>query len=142
LAEVLNFAPSGYNIHMLHRENAIETLQSWAEEQDSVVAMILTGSRANPSAVTDIFSDYDIQLFVTDIEPYMNDEWLSYFGNVMIKWPLTPMSTFDKNWITRLVLFDSGVRIDFQITAKKVNLKVNQVKANPMMNVSTILAGP
>jgi hypothetical protein len=60
----------------------------------------------------------------------------------MIKWPLTPMSTFDKNWITRLVLFDSGVRIDFQITAKKVNLKVNQVKANPMMNVSTILAGP
>ena len=58
---------------MLHRENAIETLQSWAEEQDSVVAMILTGSRANPSAVTDIFSDYDIQLFVTDIEPYMND---------------------------------------------------------------------
>jgi aminoglycoside 6-adenylyltransferase len=73
LAEVLNFAPSGYNIHMLHRENAIETLQSWAEEQDSVVAMILTGSRANPSAVTDIFSDYDIQLFVTDIEPYMND---------------------------------------------------------------------
>jgi len=49
----------------------------------------------------------------------MNDEWLSFFGDVVIKWPLKPMSTFDKNWITRLVLFDNGVRIDFQITSKK-----------------------
>ena len=103
---------------MLHHDRVIDILQRWADEQDSVVAMILTSSRANPSAITDIFSDYDIQLFVTDIEPYMNDEWLSYFGNIMIRWPLKPMSTFSKDWITRLVLFDNQVRIDFQITSK------------------------
>jgi aminoglycoside 6-adenylyltransferase len=103
---------------MIQQDSVIENLQKWGEEQDSVITMILTGSRANPNTVTDIFSDYDVQLFVKDVAPYMVDDWLSYFGNIMIKWPLKPMPTFSEDWITRLVLFENKVRIDFQITAK------------------------
>ncbi len=103
---------------MFQHDSVIDDLQNWGDEQDSVKAMILTGSRANPNTVTDIFSDYDVQLFVKDIESYMVDDWLSSFGNIMIKWPLKPMPTFSKDWITRLVLFENQVRIDFQITSK------------------------
>jgi aminoglycoside 6-adenylyltransferase len=34
----------------------------------------------------------------------------------MTRWPYKPESTFNDDWITRLILFTDGVRIDFQIT--------------------------
>jgi aminoglycoside 6-adenylyltransferase len=36
----------------------------------------------------------------------------------MVRWPFKPSSTGfkDGNWITRLILFKDGLRIDFQIT--------------------------
>jgi len=104
----------------MQKENDIITrLKRWALENDHVRASILTGSRANPKAHVDIFSDYDVDLYVTDISSFMDDRWLDIFGDIMIRWPLIPMSTFDKDWITRLVLFEMAVRIDFQITLKK-----------------------
>ena len=53
-----------------------------------------------------------------NIQSFMNDDWLSFFGEIMVIWPLKPVATFDKDWITRLVLFENEVRIDFQITSK------------------------
>ena len=107
-------------IKLMQKENdIIGNLQNWACENDNVRAAVLIGSRANPNAHVDILSDYDIELFVNDISTFMDDKWLDFFGNIMIRWPFKPMSTFSKDWITRLVLFESGIRIDFQITAKK-----------------------
>lgn len=108
-----------YNLHRRMGEDAIQTLQTWAETDDSVRAVILTGSRANPDSATDILSDYDVELYVSSIQPFMSDDWLSFFGKVMVVWPIKPMSTFHKDWITRLVLFENSFRIDFQITAKE-----------------------
>lgn len=104
---------------MQRETDTINKLLNWAKGNDAVRAVALTGSRANPDSNIDIFSDYDIGLLVKDIEPFMNDKWLSFFGEVMICWPLKPGSTFNKNWITRLVLFTNGVRIDFQITSQQ-----------------------
>jgi hypothetical protein len=39
----------------------------WAEKEDLIRAMLLYSSRANRHASTDIFSDYDILLAVTDV---------------------------------------------------------------------------
>lgn len=104
----------------MKQENEIyRKLQSWAKENESIRAIILTSSRANPNSLTDILSDYDIELYVKDIKPFMNDKWLHFLGRILIRWPLKPASTFDKNWITRLVLFEDGTRIDFQITSKR-----------------------
>lgn len=108
-----------YNVRMQEEKIVLDKLRDWGEKNDSVRAIILTGSRTDPHAIVDALSDYDIELYVEDIRPFMNDEWLSFFGEVMVKWPLRPMSTFDRDWITRLVLFDNEVRMDFQITSKK-----------------------
>jgi len=108
-----------YNVCMHGEKDVIERLQHWAHTNDFVRAMILTGSRADPRYATDLLSDYDIELYVSSVRPFMNDGWLSFFGDVMSRWPLKPGPTFDKEWITRLVLFENRVRIDFQITAEE-----------------------
>ncbi len=82
-----------------------------------VQCAILTGSRASKQQKIDFLSDFDIQLFVSDLEIFRKDDaWIEKFDRVMIRWPLKPGPTFDRNWITRLVLFQDELRIDFQIT--------------------------
>ena len=98
-------------------EEVLTQLSDWARGNDVVRAAILTSSRANPERETDFLSDYDIVLYVAGLEPFRrDDEWLSAFGPIMVRWPFRPRSTFEEGWITRLVLFKDGVRIDFQIT--------------------------
>lgn len=99
------------------KDLVIEKLKQWAESDETVLALVLTSSRASTSASVDEFSDYDIALYVNDINKYLSDDWLKAFGDVLIKWPELPQTTFDENWTTRLVLFQSKTRIDFQITA-------------------------
>ncbi len=98
------------------KDLVIEKLKKWAEVEETVLASILTSSRANASSNVDELSDYDVALYVRDSSKYLNDDWLTTFGDVLIKWPEQPQTTFDKNWITRLVLFQNKTRIDFQIT--------------------------
>ncbi len=101
---------------MKREDEVIGRLRDWANGNDSVRAVVLVGSRVEPDSRPDDLSDYDIELYVNDIQPFMNDDWLAHFGEVMVRWPLQPMSTFSQDWLTRLVLFKNRVRIDFQIT--------------------------
>ena len=101
---------------MTREEEVIAKLRDWADQDDSIRAVVLVGSRVQPNPYVDMLSDYDIELYVGDIQPFMNDDWLRHFGDVMVRWPLQPMSTFSQDWLTRLVLFQDGMRIDFQIT--------------------------
>jgi aminoglycoside 6-adenylyltransferase len=102
---------------MRTESEVLTQFKEWAQNNELVRAALLTGSRANPNSQPDALSDYDIALYVTDLCPFQeSDSWLSIFGTILVRWPLVPCSTFDKNWLTRLILFDDGVRIDFQIT--------------------------
>lgn len=95
-------------------------LIKWCETNDNIRTVILTSSRANPNSSTDILSDYDIELYVNEILPFStNDDWLKLFGPIMFRWPLKPESTWSANWLTRLIQFRDGTRIDFQITEQK-----------------------
>ena len=95
----------------------LNQLQSWAQDEACVRAALLTGSRANPKGQVDFLSDYDVVLYVTDWKPFQeSDNWLQRFGEVLLRWPMVPRSTFANDWLTRLVVFEDGVRIDFQIT--------------------------
>jgi len=92
----------------------------WANKNPLIRAGILTSSRAIEDSEIDFLSDYDIELYVSDLNPFKkNDEWLNPFGLIMVRWPLKPSSTLEQNWITRLVQFNNGIRIDFQITDQK-----------------------
>lgn len=74
---------------------------NWASNNEIIRAAILTSSRVNNKKEIDFLSDYDIELYVSDLDLFMNDNWLNIFGNIMVKWPYKPRSTGDKGWITR-----------------------------------------
>lgn len=103
----------------------LQQFVKWAENNNIIRAAILTSSRADPNSHIDFLSDYDIEMYVSDLHQFRkNDNWLKPLGKIMVRWPLKPRTTFDKNWLTRLILFNNGVRIDFQIT-DKTNIKPN-----------------
>jgi aminoglycoside 6-adenylyltransferase len=102
-----------------NEQAVIRQIVRWADSREDVRAVILTGSRANPHP--DSLSDYDIQVFVREIEPISRDErWIEPFGPIMVRWPLRPQSTSaSPDWLTQLILFEDGIRIDFQFTIGK-----------------------
>ncbi|RKD31210.1 aminoglycoside 6-adenylyltransferase [Thermohalobacter berrensis] len=104
---------------MRTEKEVLSQFKEWAERNELIRAAILTSSRAKPDANVDFLSDYDIELYVSDLSKFKkSDDWLEEFGAIMVRWPFKPRSTGFKTgcWITRLVLFKDGVRIDFQIT--------------------------
>ena len=101
----------------LIKGDILEGITEWLKNLDEVQCAILTGSRASKEQKIDFLSDFDIQLFVSDLEIFSKDDaWIEKFGKILIRWPLKPGPTFDRNWITRLFLFQDEIRIDFQIT--------------------------
>ena len=107
-----------WNSYMEDEKKVIRKLKNWALSIDNIRALILTSSRADPLSSPDLLSDYDVEVFVNDTDYFIdNDDWLKDFGPIIVRWPSTPRPTFDKDWITQLVLFSNNVRIDFQITS-------------------------
>jgi aminoglycoside 6-adenylyltransferase len=93
---------------------------NWCKENRNIRTVILTSSRAHPDGKCDILSDYDIELYVTDISPCLKDDtWVEQFGSILIRWPSRPATTWSSEWITRLIQFQDGTRFDLQITEKK-----------------------
>jgi len=104
----------------------IDTFKRFSEENEWIRAAVLTSSRVNPMTKTDFLSDFDIEMFVNNIDIIKkNDDWLKPFGEILVRWPFYPKATFNNNWITRLILFKDGNRIDFQITDNKTIKPVN-----------------
>ncbi|WP_455222120.1 aminoglycoside 6-adenylyltransferase [Kaarinaea lacus] len=105
---------------MRTESEVLAQFDKWAQVDENIRTAILAGSRANPKARLDFLSDYDIALYVTNLKPFHeSDDWLRTFGSILVRWPLVPRSTFNSNWLTRLVFFEDGVRVDFQITDAK-----------------------
>jgi aminoglycoside 6-adenylyltransferase len=106
---------------MQHRPESEVLLQlkNWGKKWDNIRAIFLTSSRVDPKRTPDVLSDYDIEVYVKSVELILqNDSWLENFGSIMVRWPSRPISE-KEGWVTQLVLFDDGVRIDFQFTDNK-----------------------
>ena len=105
----------------------LAVVTNWAEKNESVRAALLTGSRTNPDASVDFLSDYDIELFVDDLTPFLqSDDWLNAMGTIVVRWPHEPPDNGQTT--TRLVLYENA-RIDFQI--KKLCLLTDYVQDLP-----------
>ncbi|WP_416150109.1 aminoglycoside 6-adenylyltransferase [Salipaludibacillus sp. HK11] len=103
---------------MRKEETMLAQLLEWAKKNEEIRTIILTGSRANPYAFKDVFTDYDIELFVKDLQPFLNsDTWMERFGEVVTFDPLK--ASENDGWITRLVLYEDGTKIDFQISTNE-----------------------
>lgn len=113
------------------QQNVIHQLVQWGRQDPSVRAMILTSSRAIPHAQTDAFSDYDVILALTDIQPYFRDRtWLEQFGSVLALFrdPLSSNRGFQRSaYVTQ---YEDGLKIDFNLWPAEL---LKQIAAEPQL---------
>jgi aminoglycoside 6-adenylyltransferase len=88
-----------------------ELILAWAERDDNVRALILTGSSARDDGRNDEFSDLDLEVIARDPRPLReSDAWFEAFGEI---WA---MLRFDElRYPTRLLIYDGGSKADFTV---------------------------
>ena len=94
----------------------LQYLIQWGAQHDTVRAMILTSTRAVPNAYVDVFSDYDVIVYVPDIQPWHTDDaWLEDFGRVLVVYrdPIRVEHGCEK--FARITQYEDGLKIDFTV---------------------------
>jgi aminoglycoside 6-adenylyltransferase len=100
---------------MNYDHDVIHTLVELGNRYEEIRAVVLTSTRANPDAPVDLFSDYDPILYVTDLPRFTEkDDWFEALGPVLVvfRW-INPDE--EPPSYTRLVMYESGDRIDYSI---------------------------
>jgi aminoglycoside 6-adenylyltransferase len=98
--------------------HVIAQLIHWADRRDPVRAVLLTSTRAQPEAATDIWSDYDVVLVVKDIRPfYENRSWLADFGDILVEYwdPILLDSDHGIERTANVIQYADGLKIDFNL---------------------------
>lgn len=96
-----------------------------AKEDDRILAVMMSGSRADVHAVKDIYQDYDIVYYVKDVAPFWNNTaWLEEkFGKIAIlQTPetMTLMPPDNDGKFVFLTIFEDGNRIDLTISNEEI----------------------
>jgi aminoglycoside 6-adenylyltransferase len=104
---------------MRTEQQMLDLILDTARRDERIRAVILNGSRANPSAPRDFFQDFDIVYVVTDPAPFRrNLEWIARFGERMILQMPDDMDEPpppDDAGFAYLMQFADGNRIDLGI---------------------------
>ncbi|HKH10700.1 MAG TPA: aminoglycoside 6-adenylyltransferase [Rubrobacter sp.] len=98
--------------------DVLRRLTRWAGQRDPIRAMLLTSTRANPSAPVDALSDYDVVLVVEDIHPLFTDRsWLEDFGEVLVAYwdPVYPEHDHGIEQTGNVTQYADGLKIDFRL---------------------------
>lgn len=107
---------------MRSNETMLRLIMDFAEENEKIRAVFLTGSRANPDIKPDLLQDYDIGLLVKDKEALINERsWLNRFGEIAILQTPEEGELFEPSLggkFTFLVQFTDKTRIDFMLFDK------------------------
>jgi len=115
-------------------DQVVAKLQKWATERASIRAMLLTSTRANPHAIVDPLSDYDIILVVDDIRSYYQDRiWLDNFGEVLVTYwdPIYQSPETGIEILGNVVQYIDGLKIDFTLWPISQVQKVAESKRLP-----------
>ena len=104
---------------MRSEQDMLDLIIGAARNDERIRAAMISGSRVNPKVKRDIFQDYDITYFVTEIESFTVDHaWITPFGEIMIlQMPETmedPPPMNDGHF-TYLMQFTDGNRIDLSL---------------------------
>lgn len=92
-----------------------------AKQDDRIRAVYLSGSRVDPDATLDRYSDFDIVWLVRDIRLFTSkDDWLECFGDRLIMqkpadWHGHPYDYASRNSFNYLMQFKDGNRIDLSL---------------------------
>jgi aminoglycoside 6-adenylyltransferase len=97
-------------------DELLRKIEAWAEADDNVLCLIMTGSQTQGSGQADEFSDLDIEIIAKDFEPLAGDDgWLRQFAPVWVYQPLYQ----DQDYPTRLVFYDGGHKVDFTLADRR-----------------------
>lgn len=100
--------------------NRLEHVIQWAQKEDSIKTILLVGSRVASKKAVDRFSDYDLSIFCTHHTLYTDStEWLSHFGSPLVCVKETILCC-EKTFPSRLVIFESGTKMDFSFLSMSV----------------------
>jgi aminoglycoside 6-adenylyltransferase len=126
----------------VHQERVLADVLSWAQAEPNVRVVVLDGSLARDDGSIDEWSDLDLQLYVNDPAPLLEQRsWYAQFGEVLVVEALENSGWFP----TRLVYYVDG-KIDFMIASVAV-LRDTQQYDRPMRvlidkdGVSATIAG-
>ena len=101
---------------MRKASEVFDEIQRWAEADDQIRGLVLSSGRVDGNDKVDLLSDYDVIVYVRDLEPYKRDDhWLEAFGSVMTRSPPVPTLFDDGRVVGRMVIYDDGVRIDWGV---------------------------
>lgn len=101
---------------MRSEQEMLDLILSTARNDERIRAVMMNGSRANPNAPRDIFQDFDIVYFVSEVASFKDDPaWIDRFGERMIlQMPEAMQDPPPQNdgGFTYLIQFMDGNRID------------------------------
>ncbi|MFN8671223.1 MAG: aminoglycoside 6-adenylyltransferase [Candidatus Sericytochromatia bacterium] len=97
--------------------STINLITNWGKNDENIRAIVLEGSQGKDivdlAKKLDKFSDYDINIFVSDKEKYLiNDSWIYNFDDVLI-YQKADFSFNSQKIPSRLVIYKNIPRIDF-----------------------------
>ena len=104
--------------YSLQPPDVISKLVQWAEQRESIRAMLLTSTRAISTASVDVFSDYDVVLVVKNIRPFFEDRsWLADFGEVLVVYcdPIYSDPDYGIEKFANVTQYADGLKIDFTL---------------------------
>ncbi|MFL5817148.1 MAG: aminoglycoside 6-adenylyltransferase [Conexibacter sp.] len=92
-------------------EALLASVLEWAQRDENVLALIVTGSTARTDGRRDEFSDLDVELIARDPRRLLDDDaWFKAFGGVWVA-----MRFDELDHPTRLVVYEGGFKVDFTV---------------------------
>ncbi len=99
-------------------EEMMHIILEFAQKNESIRIAAMEGSRVNQNIPKDIFQDFDVTFFVTDIGKFTaHDDWLSAFGTVIMMQKPEDMELFppEEEGYSYLILFDDYIKMDLTL---------------------------
>lgn len=125
---------------MRSNDEMMKMLMDTAKEDSRILAVYMNGSRTNPSAIKDIFQDYDIVYTVTDTAPFIEDKtWIDRFGERLYMQMPEAMDMMMKkacdveNSYGWLMQFKDGNRLDLHV--KSIKASIEEVTADSLTKI-------
>jgi aminoglycoside 6-adenylyltransferase len=106
---------------MRNEREMMDIILGFAKNDGRVRAVIMNGSRANPSVPKDMFQDYDIVYIVDEIDTFITDSaWIDIFGErIILQMPESETKKIllpeNNGSFVYLMLFKDGNRIDLTL---------------------------
>ncbi|MBA2666383.1 MAG: aminoglycoside 6-adenylyltransferase [Trueperaceae bacterium] len=100
-------------------DDLLDLILATARADERIRALVLSGSRADPTAPSDALRDFDVVCVVSDVESFRDDrDWIDAFGETaIVQHPDTMFDTTPRSdgGTTTLMQFTDGHRIDLTL---------------------------